>query len=87
MEEIELDDWCFAGVLIAVGIDAETGRGVDYSSLEIAHIGHIYETLLSLQLTVADRSLRYDLGQDRYLAAEGEPEITSGSLPSCPDCS
>ncbi|WP_420621646.1 Eco57I restriction-modification methylase domain-containing protein [Candidatus Poriferisodalis sp.] len=80
LEEIELDDRCFAEVLTAVGIDAETGRGVDYSSLEIAHIGHIYETLLSLQLTVADRPLRYDLGRDRYIAAADEPEIVSGSL-------
>jgi len=80
LEEIELDDRCFAEVLTAVGIDAETGRGVDYSSLEIAHIGHIYETLLSLQLTVADRALRYDLGQDRYIAADDEPDIVSGSL-------
>lgn len=80
LEEIELDDRCFAGVLTAVGIDAETGRGVDYSSLEIAHIGHIYETLLSLQLTVADRPLRYDFGQDRYIGSEDEPEIFSGAL-------
>lgn len=81
LEEIELDDRCFAEVLTAVGIDAETGRGVDYSSLEIAHIGHIYETLLSLQLTVADRPLRYDLGRDRYMApGNDEPEIVSGSL-------
>lgn len=80
LEEIELDDRCFAEVLTAVGIDAETGRGVDYSSLEIAHIGHIYETLLSLQLTVADRPLRYDLGQDRYITDADEPEFVSGSL-------
>ena len=81
LEEIELDDRCFAEVLTAVGIDAETGRGVDYSSLEIAHIGHIYETLLSLQITVADRPLQYDLGQDRYMAAaDGEPDIAPGSL-------
>ena len=80
LEDIELDDRCFAEVLTAVGIDIETGRGVDYSSLEIAHIGHIYETLLSLQLTVADRPLRYDFGQDRYIGSEDELEITSGSL-------
>ena len=80
LEAVELDDPCFAEVLTAVGLDAQTGRGVDYSSLEIAHIGHIYETLLSLQLTVADRPLRYDLGQDRYVADNHEPELSPGSL-------
>ena len=81
LEKIELDDRCFAEVLTAVGIDVETGRGVDFSSLEIAHIGHVYETLLSLQLAVADRPLRYDLGLDRYIAAaKGESEIVPGSL-------
>lgn len=80
LEEIELDDPCFAEVLTAVGLDTETGRGVDYSSLEIAHLGHIYETLLSLQLTVADRPLRYDPSHDRYLPDPDEPTHATGAL-------
>ena len=80
LERLELDDPHFAQVLTAVGLDSETGRGVDYSSLEIGHLGHIYETLLSLQLAVADRDLSYDAGRDRYVADTGSPEVASGSL-------
>ena len=48
LERLELSDPYFASVLLAVGRDAETGQGVDYSSLEIGHLGHIYEALLGL---------------------------------------
>ncbi|MCY4664428.1 MAG: hypothetical protein OXC00_07170 [Acidimicrobiaceae bacterium] len=80
LERLDLDDPCFGSVLIAVGLDAETGTGVDYSSLEIGHLGHIYETLLSLQLVVADRALRYDAADDRYVADAESPDVESGSL-------
>ena len=80
LERLELDDSHFAKVLTAVGLDSETDRGVDYSSLEIGHLGHIYETLLSLQLVVADRPLRYDAASDRYLADPDSPDVGSGSL-------
>jgi len=59
LERVELSDPYFASVLVAVGRDTDTGRGVDYSSLEIGHLGHIYEALLSLRLSVADRPLRF----------------------------
>ena len=55
LERLELSDPDFATVLLAVGRDAAEGSGVDYSSLEIGHLGHIYEALLSLRLSVADR--------------------------------
>ena len=45
LERIELDDPHFGQVLMAIGQDAETGYGVDYSSLAIGHLGHIYEAL------------------------------------------
>ena len=80
LERLELDDPCFGSVLIAVGLDGETGTGVDYSSLEIGHLGHIYETLLSLQLVVADRALSYDAADDRYVADAESPDVESGSL-------
>ena len=80
LERLELDDPCFGTVLIAVGLDAETGTGVDYSSLEVGHLGHIYETLLSLQLSVADRALRYDAAEDRYMVDAEEPDVEPGSL-------
>ena len=77
-----MSDPDFATVLLAVGRDAAEGSGVDYSSLEIGHLGHIYEALLSLRLSVADRPLRYDADADRYVP-EPEPEsaeVTEGSL-------
>ena len=55
LESLELADPYFARVLLAVGRDTTTGHGVDYSSLEVGHLGHIYEALLSLRLSVADR--------------------------------
>ena len=80
LERLELDDPNFSKVLTAVGLDSETGRGVDYSSLEIGHLGHIYETLLRLRLVVADRPLRYDAPEDRYIADPESPDVETGSL-------
>ncbi len=80
LERITLSDPCFARVLIALGHDAEERVGVDYSSLEIAHLGHIYETLLSLQLTLATQPVRYDGRRDQYIADTDEPEVQAGSL-------
>lgn len=78
----------FGRVLAALGRDPETGGGVDYSSLEVSHIGHIYEGLLSLQLTVADADLGLQprgSGQRREFiftpTREGEAvEVRAGEL-------
>ena len=80
LERIELADPHFARVLLAVGRDAPTGHGIDYSSLEVGHLGHIYEALLSLRLSVADRPLRYDEGNDRYVPDQAQPDVPNGSL-------
>ena len=82
LESLELGDPDFARVLLAVGRDATEGSGLDYSSLEIGHLGHIYEALLSLRLSVADRPLRYDSRQDRYVPVQdsAQAEIVPGSL-------
>ena len=82
LERVELGDPHFASVLVAVGRGDETGRGVDYSSLEIGHLGHIYEALLSLRLSVTDRPLRYDAGEDRYEPVNdpAPSDIAEGSL-------
>lgn len=77
LERLELADPFFARVLVAIGRDADTGRGIDYSSLEIGHLGHIYEALLSLRLSVANRPLRYDAGKDRYVPDHSQPEADS----------
>ncbi|MCY4103417.1 MAG: N-6 DNA methylase [bacterium] len=80
LERLEFNDQDFAGVLLAVGRDATEGSGLDYASLEIGHLGHIYEVLLSLRLSVADRPLNYDAGADRYVPATAE--APSGEVPS-----
>ena len=80
LERVELTDPHFARLLLAVGWDNSGNRGIDYSSLEIGHLGHIYEALLSLRLSVADRPLRYDRKQDRYVPDDSRPEIGVGEL-------
>ncbi|MEZ0362641.1 hypothetical protein ACAG26_02905 [Mycobacterium sp. pUA109] len=57
LESVVIRNAVFGRALAALGRDPETGSGVDYSSLQIAHLGHIYEGLLSLQLTLADADL------------------------------
>ena len=82
LERLELRDPVFAKVLVSIGQDQETRRGADFSTLEIAHIGHTYESLLSLSLSLARRPLRYDAKQDRYVRARalGDAEVQAGGL-------
>lgn len=80
LERMELSDPHFARLLTAVGWDRGGNRGVDYSSLEIGHLGHIYEALLSLRLSVADRPLRYNPKEDRYVPEDTNPEVHAQSL-------
>lgn len=55
--------------------------GIDYGDLEIAHLGRIYEGLLSLRLSLATEPLAYNPKTDRYVpAGKSEPEITPGEL-------
>ncbi len=82
LERMELRDPEFGRVLAAVGHDAAKGRGVDFSTLEIAHIGHTYESLLSLHLSLAARPLRYDAKKDRYVSASSpdSADVKRGGL-------
>ena len=82
LERMELRDPDFAKVLVAIGQDHETKRGADFSTLEIAHIGHTYESLLSLRLSLAKRAVRYDARRDRYVVAQapGDAEVNAGGL-------
>ena len=82
LEQIELKDPEFAKVLLAVGQDQETRRGADFSTLEIAHIGHTYESLLSLRLSLTERAVRYDGRLDRYVVANtrDSAEVKPGGL-------
>lgn len=82
LERMELRDPEFARVLVAIGQDQETGRGADFSTLEIAHVGHTYESLLSLRLSLTKRAVRYDARKDHYVVARapGDAEIKAGGL-------
>ncbi len=81
LERASIPDAALGPALVALGADRETGGGVDFSGLAIGHLGHIYEGLLSLRLSVADRPYRYDARRDRYQPEEpDEAEIVPGEL-------
>ena len=62
---------------------AETGLGVDYSSLEIGHLGHLYEGLLSLHVAVADTDLAlYPTGEKKSLRYEPAKKPADIVVPS-----
>jgi hypothetical protein len=82
LEVATLPDAALAPALVALARDPEDPEiGVDFSGLEIGHLGHIYEGLLSLRLSVADRDLRYDERKDRYVpASRQDADIARGEL-------
>jgi hypothetical protein len=82
LERAELADPDFARVLVGIGRPPGSDVGLDYSTLEIGHLGNIYEGLLSLRLSVAESSLRYDARADRYELADGEKpaDVEAGDL-------
>ena len=82
LEAASIPDAALAPALVALARDPEDSDvGVDFSGLEIGHLGHIYEGLLSLRLSVADRDFRYDASSDRYVPASGEDvKIARGDL-------
>jgi len=81
LERASIADAALGPALAELGIDDESGSGFDFSGLEIGHLGHIYEGLLSFRLSVADKPYRYDGRKDRYVAApDQEAEIAEGEL-------
>jgi len=53
LESASIPDAALAPALVALSRDPEDPEiGVDFSGLEIGHLGHIYEGLLSLRLRV-----------------------------------
>ena len=82
LEAASIPDAELAPALVALARDPDDpDTGVDFSGLEIGHLGHIYEGLLSLRLSVADRDFRYDAGSDRYVPANSEDaEVVRGDL-------
>lgn len=71
LEAASVTNDVFGRALAALGRDSATGLGVDYSSLEIGHLGHVYEGLLSLHVAVADTDLAlYPTGEKKALRYE-----------------
>lgn len=78
-----IGDAALAPALVALARDADdpAALGVDFSGLEIGHLGHIYEGLLSLRLSLADRDYAYDARADRYVPADpGDGDVAAGDL-------
>ncbi len=83
LEAAAIPDAALGPALVALARNAEDHSvGVDFSSLEIGHLGYIYEGLLSLRLSLADRDYAYDAHADRYVAPDGdaEPDARAGEL-------
>ena len=87
LEEAELTDPFFGVALDALAFDPDGEQdqaGVDYGDLEVAHLGRIYEGLLSLRLSRADVPLVYDADSkaERWVPADkkDDPEIQVGEL-------
>ncbi|MGH9151479.1 MAG: hypothetical protein ACRD03_03525, partial [Acidimicrobiales bacterium] len=82
LERAELADPDFARVLVGIGRPPGDDVGLDYSTLEIGHLGNIYEGLLSLRLSVAESPLTYDARADRYevAAEDGPADLEVGDL-------
>ncbi len=83
LEGAAIPDAALAPALVALARDAEDPEtGIDFSGLEIGHLGYIYEGLLSLRLSVADRDYAYDAKADRYVtpAAGQAAEVPAGDL-------
>jgi type II restriction/modification system DNA methylase subunit YeeA len=86
----EVDDEHLAEVIdLLTRRNAENGAGkvfTDYSSLDIRHLGSIYEGLLEYQLTVADDPLTLDDGEystaeesDKVIVESGDVYMTTDS--------
>ena len=83
LEDAAIPDAALAPALVALARDAEDPEtGVDFSGLEIGHLGYIYEGLLSLRLSLADRDYAYDAKADRYVtpAAGQAADVAAGDL-------
>ena len=65
------------------GFDPEDEQaGLDYTDLDIGHLGSIYEGLLALRLSLADQTYAWDSKKDRFLPAEepGKHGVAEGYL-------
>ncbi len=83
LERCALADPDMAAVLSAIGRDARTGSGLDFSTMEIGHLGHLYESLLSVRLVLANEAVRYRYNERDKLyevTDDGDIEAAQGQL-------
>ena len=83
LEEAEITDDLLAPALYAIAYDPDNpGFGLDYASLQIGHLGAIYESLLARRLVQARESLVLDKKKDVYRPArqDDKPEVANGAL-------
>lgn len=83
LERAAIPDAALGPALVALARDPDEPEvGVDFSGLEVGHLGYIYEGLLSLRLSLADADVVYDAAADRYVAPrEGQPvDVRAGEL-------
>ncbi len=74
------DDALGAAIVALARATDEDGTdiGVDFCGLEVGHLGHIHEGLLSLRLRIADRDYAYD---ERGVTDEdGRIEVAAGEV-------
>jgi hypothetical protein len=81
LERAAIPDASLAPALVALARDPEntTDVGVDFSGLEVGHLGYVYEGLLSLRLSLADHDYIYDERRDRYVRPDDDEQAQIGS--------
>jgi hypothetical protein len=81
LERATISDASLAPALVALARDPENTAdiGVDFSGLEVGHLGYIYEGLLSLRLSLADHDYIYDERCDRYVRPDDDEQAQVGS--------
>lgn len=83
LERASITDDHLAPALWAIAYDPKTPEsGLDYATLQIGHLGAIYESLLARRLVRANGPLVYDSKKDSYRPCESgdKPEVKSGEL-------
>ena len=83
LEEVEVTDDFLAPALYAVAYDPENpGSGLDYASLQIGHLGAIYESLLARKLVRAKEPLTLEKKKDVYRPSRkgDKHDVKSGEL-------
>ena len=83
LERASITDDHLAPALWAIAYDPKTpDSGLDYATLQIGHLGAIYESLLARRLVRANGPLIYDSKNDSYRPCDSgdKAEVKSGEL-------